>query len=70
MFPDFSLPDQDEVTRKLSDYRGKRVILKLPIITIPQKPNISSKIKIKSQFLFEPESTGKHHLYKKREKDS
>ncbi len=27
MAPDFSLPDQDGVTRKLSDYRGKRVIL-------------------------------------------
>jgi thioredoxin-dependent peroxiredoxin len=25
--PDFSLPDQDGVTRKLSDYRGKPVVL-------------------------------------------
>ena len=52
MFPNFSLPDQDEVTRKLSDYRGKRVILKLPIIMINGSSNSEYQKKTKTKYLF------------------
>ncbi len=52
MFPDFSLPDQDEVTRKLSDYRGKRVILKLPIIMINGSRNSEYHNTTKAKYLF------------------
>lgn len=52
MFPDFSLPDQDEVTRKLSDYRGKRVILKLPIIMINGNRNSEYHNTTKAKYLF------------------
>ena len=52
MAPDFSLPDQDEVTRKLSDYRGKRVILKLPIIMINGSRNSEYHNTTKAKYLF------------------